>query len=596
MKREIRSSAIAGVAGVGAIIDVGQESFLIPGLNTWRQSELRVIELRRLSSRLHKVLKSPKEETPTLMVRRFPRNMFCEKCRGLVTWKTEMEKEDSEPICPVESCGGKLVPMRFVAACESGHLDDVDWRFWAHSGKNGDRGCKTRDKLRFVVDVKAATGGLASLRVECKSCGGYRSLEDLANKAIVKETFRKCSGRHVWLFGQHDECTADVVILQRGATNLHYPSTISALDIPDDVVENPAAEFADQIRQHLKYQRVLDLIRDTEGDNKELIDAFADLMATAVGCNPSVVLEVARADIEGRPLVGAGAVSQEGVIDQEVLLGEEWRTIDKALQEGGLTGSNFSAVREELAPLAPDWMKRLIGGVLLIHRLREVRAYLGFQRVRPGTPDKTVRPDVGANEVWLPAAEVFGEGIVLAFDFNMLKSWAACIPNDERSALQALEHKRLEENFWFLPQVDPAFLAIHILAHLLLRRITFECGYSSSSLRERLYFNSENGYAGIMIYTADGDSEGTLGGLVRQGRRDRLAQSVIEALDQGRWCSSDPVCSETAGQGLGGFNHAACHACSLVSETSCVAANTLLDRRMLFHPVWGLMTFMEGQK
>jgi len=98
-----------------------------------------------------------------------------------------------------------------------------------------------------------------------------------------------------------------------------------------------------------------------------------------------------------------------------------------------------------------------------------------------------------------------------------------------------------------------------------------------------------------MIFTADGDSEGSLGGLVRQGQKDRLSQSIVEAIDQGQWCSSDPVCSETAGQGLGGFNHAACHACSLVSETSCTSSNTLLDRRMLFDPCWGLLPFL-GRK
>ncbi|NWL80417.1 hypothetical protein DM872_26555 [Pseudomonas taiwanensis] len=597
MKREIRSSAVAGMAGVGAVIDVGQESFLIPGIDLWKQAQLRVIDLRRLSSRLHKVLKAPKEENPTLMVRRFPRAMFCEKCRSLTSWRTDMEKEASEPVCPSNSCGGKLVPMRFVAACENGHLDDIDWGFWAHSGNHGAKGgCKVRNRLHFVVDVKAATGGLASLRVECKDCGSSRTLEDLASKVIVKEMFRNCTGRHPWIFGKQEECTADVVVLQRGATNLHYPSTISALDIPADVVENPAVEFAEQVKQHPRYQKVLSLIRDTEGDNGDYIEEVVGFMADAVGCDPSVVLDVLQADADGRPLVAGNTASQEAVIDQELLLDEEWRTIEKALHDGELVSQNFSAVREAIAQSAPKWMKQLIGGVLLIRRLREVRAYLGFQRVKPGTPDKTVRPDVGANERWLPAAEVFGEGIVLALDFDMLENWASSIPEGEQNVLGALEQKRLDENFWFLPRVDPVFLSIHTLTHLLLRRITFECGYSSSSLRERLYFNREKRYAAIMIFTADGDSEGSLGGLVRQGREDRLAQSIIEALDQGRWCSADPVCSETAGQGLGGFNHAACHACSLVSETSCVSANTLLDRRMLFDPVWGLLKYMESSK
>jgi len=594
MKREIRSSAVAGMAGVGAVIDVGQESFLIPGIDGWKQWQLRIIELKRLSSRLHKILKAPKQEKPTLQVRRFPKAMFCEKCRAMTNWKTDMEQEDSEPVCPRDGCGGKLVPMRFVSACANGHLDDVDWRYWAHSGPNGSKNCKSIDQLSFTVDTSAATGGLASIRVECK-CGSSRSMEDLSNKSIIKATFKTCSGKHPWIFGKQEECSADVVILQRGATNLHYPSTISALDIPTDVVDNPAAQFAEQVRQHAKYQKLLNYLKSTEGDTSELVSDYADMLADAIGCDSAVVLEVASADVEGRVLVGAGGASEDCAIDQAVLLDEEWRTIEAALKEGELTSLNFAAVSEELSPLAPHWMKALVSGVLLIRRLREVRAYLGFQRVKPDAA-KTVRPDVGSPQNWLPASEVFGEGIVLPLNYDLLEKWVAQISTDEKAALVALEEKRLDENFWFLPKVDPIFFAIHTLSHLLLRRVTFECGYSSSSLRERLYFNADLRYAAIMIYTADGDSEGSLGGLVRQGRRDRLAQSITEAVDQGRWCSSDPVCSETAGQGLGGFNHAACHACSLVSETSCIAANTLLDRRMLFEQDWGLLSFLERIK
>ena len=224
-----------------------------------------------------------------------------------------------------------------------------------------------------------------------------------------------------------------------------------------------------------------------------------------------------------------------------------------------------------------------------------MRVYLGFQRVKPGPADRTVRPDVAKPENWLPASEVFGEGFVLALNFGALERWIEQLPESEASALKSLDQKRLDENFWFLPEVDPAFIAVHTLSHLLLRQVTFDCGYSSSSLRERIYFDRKNRYAGVMIYTADGDSEGSLGGLVRQGRSDRLIASLTEAVEKGRWCSSDPVCSESAGQGLGGFNHAACHACSLLAETSCTCANTLLDRRMLTDPVWGLLRSVGGE-
>lgn len=590
MKREIRSNTIVSTSGVGAVVDVGQESFVIPGITEWKQYQLRVIHLRRLSTRLHRVLKGPKEDKPSLMVRRFPRAMFCDKCRRLTFWKTALEHENATPACPHDSCKGALVSMRFVAACENGHLSDVDWRFWAHSGSHGNRNCRAADKLRFEVATNAETGGLASLVVKCYECKAWRSLEDISSKLIVKETFKTCSGAHAWRVGQHEECDAEVVVLQRGATNLHYPVSISALDIPLPVNESPELQFSEQVRSHAQFQKLLDVLQNTTGSNEDLIELLCDIIGGGVGCASEVVRSVAIAVAEGRGSADSGE-GDEDAIDQALLLKEEWKTLSQALAFGGMESATFVALAEELSALSPAWLKKLVSGVLLIRRLREVRAFLGFQRVKP-VMDKTVAPDAGGREPWVPAAEVFGEGIVLALNYDAMEAWAASLQTAETSELAALEDKRLLENFWFLPSVHPIHLAIHTLSHLLMRRIAFECGYSSSSLRERIYFDDEGRYAAVMIYTADADSEGSLGGLVRQGRKDRLANSVIEALDQGEWCSADPVCSETAGQGLGGFNHAACHACSLVSETSCISANTLLDRRMLLDADWGLLSAM----
>ncbi len=87
--------------------------------------------------------------------------------------------------------------------------------------------------------------------------------------------------------------------------------------------------------------------------------------------------------------------------------------------------------------------------------------------------------------------------------------------------------------------------------------------------------------AGVLIYTAAGDAEGTLGGLVREAQADRFPQTILKALQSADWCSSDPLCRESEGQGIGGLNLAACHACALVPETSCTMANRLLDRVLL---------------
>jgi len=86
---------------------------------------------------------------------------------------------------------------------------------------------------------------------------------------------------------------------------------------------------------------------------------------------------------------------------------------------------------------------------------------------------------------------------------------------------------------------------------------------------------------GLLVYTASGDSEGTLGGLVRQGEPSRLPETLLNALNKMEWCSSDPVCIESAGQGIDNANLAACHGCVLLPETSCEEGNRLLDRGLL---------------
>lgn len=591
MKREIRAGTITGPAGVGAVIDVGSESFIVPGINLWSQKGLRIVQLPRLSSRLRKVLKGPSLEKPFLQVRRFPRAMFCDKCRRMTSWRTDLEIEGKEPGCPHGGCNGKLVPMRFVAACEDGHIDDIHWSRWAHSGSDEARNCRSHDKLRFTVDETAGTAGLASLRVSCEVCGSGRSLEDLVSKEKARHVLGKCSGRHPWVYGNAEQCEHHAEVLQRGATNLHYPVGVSALDIPTEVLGNPVEDYAEQVTTHGTYPTLQQLKKDTQGANGSFIAVVAQMIAKDIGCSIDVVMAVAAAETPNEP--DGDAPEEPEQLEQAVLLAEEWKTMACALADGSILGPNFRAIAEPLGRDVPKWASNVVNGVLLIERLREVRAFLGFQRVKPGTAGKTVSPDVNGTENWLPVTEVFGEGILLSFDFERLDAWSKSLPIGELETLERLENKRVSEEFWFLPKVNPAFVALHALSHLMLRRITFECGYSSSSLKERLYFDAEERHGGILIYTADGDSEGSLGGLVRQGRADRLAQTLYEAVEQGRWCSADPVCAETAGQGLGGFNRASCHACQLVAETSCGHANTMLDRRLLLDEAFGLVPFLE---
>ena len=144
-----------------------------------------------------------------------------------------------------------------------------------------------------------------------------------------------------------------------------------------------------------------------------------------------------------------------------------------------------------------------------------------------------------------------------------------------------MRNARKRSTMGFLPEATDRFVLLHTLSHLLIRQLCFECGYSSSALAERIYSDEDNGMAGILIYTASADSEGALGGLVREGLPDRLYGTFKTALFRANWCSSDPICSELQQQGIQGLNKSACHACCLVAETSCDHANSLLDRSVM---------------
>lgn len=88
--------------------------------------------------------------------------------------------------------------------------------------------------------------------------------------------------------------------------------------------------------------------------------------------------------------------------------------------------------------------------------------------------------------------------------------------------------------------------------------------------------------AGILIYTATADSEGSLGGLVEMGRPENLGPMFQRAIEGARLCANDPLCADRTPLSTGtDLNGAACHACLLISETACEAANHFLDRGII---------------
>jgi hypothetical protein len=276
---------------------------------------------------------------------------------------------------------------------------------------------------------------------------------------------------------------------------------------------------------------------------------------------------------------------------------------DDGGDESQLRRPEFKVLRAELthpelmvrrASLADyeDWASDFLGRLTLVDKLRETRAFTGFNRIFPENDlglanRKSFLRRTESAERWLPAYLVYGEGLFFEFPEESLQEWEKRAAVRNRADLLASRFTTVRTERQLRPrEITPRFLLLHTFAHLLMNRLTFECGYSSAALRERLYVSEpgEAPMAAVLIYTAAGDAEGTMGGLVRMGKPGYLEPTIRAALRDATWCAADPVCMEIgtrAGQGPDACNLAACHNCALVPETACEEFNRFLDRGLV---------------
>ncbi|ONH61371.1 hypothetical protein CcI49_07270 [Frankia sp. CcI49] len=577
--RRVRRSQTVSPFGVGAIIDVLGESFVAEDAGRWPWHD--IIPMPRLAEILGVTQIGAAPADGLISYYRFPRWLFCPGCRRMEEWSPARENKNTVPACtycPKQ----RLVPMRFVAICGNGHLSDVSWWRWAHSSRFGTGGGACRGSRLAFETSSGVGGGLRSTQVRCLTCNAARSLEDLPTKDALRRVGQQCSGRQPWQIPSEEEnCDQHLLAVQRGASSVYFPRTVSAIDIPPESDWNTRNDPAYRLREnsdfrwlverrgHRSWEQRLDDLSEDEGVPKEDIRKLLD----QVGAQEEVV-PVARSEDDIAPGEWDALTEPPAIADPRDYFQARATTIDAA------------AITGRLAKIA-ERLGFQVTGVTQVERLREVRVLRGFER---HTMQREVRANLRSRTGFLPGVEVLGEGFFLRFNEEALAAWEQRPEVVARGRGLALRKDARRELVW-LPDPTPRFLLLHTFAHLLLRQTAYEAGYSTSSLRERLYVTNPKTdgprMAGVLIYTAAGDSEGTLGGLVRLGEPERLVRLIAGALAASRWCSFDPVCGESTGQGPHGLSLAACHACSLAPETSCEASNRLLDRGMVMNEEFG---------
>lgn len=523
---------------------------------------------------------------------RFPRWHVCSRCNRMQEFPLSARGTGIKcGVCSAEKKRGVMQQAIFVAMCERGHLQDFPWREWVH----GESSPSCRQTLRYITSGGAA---LAAQRVKC-DCGKERSLANITQAEPDGKTHLSlkldqkdreaflCTGQRPWLGTDEGEsCGLHLRGSLRGATNVWFAHVSTAIYLPEGGSGAPSDLVA--------------LLREPK------VATFMNVVQSlGAPATPAVLRRQYKLQFE--PYGDEQIEAALRVVRGEVAEGDSDDGLPGEDSEVSFRRAEFNVLRspreEAMLVTRPVAVGRYAGDVaryfsrvMLVHRLRETRVFGGFTRVYAETEmpleerKRLLRRETAEGDYdWLPASVVYGEGIFLELREELLREWQSREGDALRGHLRTLveNYERVRQKRGLREKnLSPRFVLLHTLAHLLINRLTFECGYSSASLRERLYVSDAPSapMAGLLIYTADGDSEGTMGGLVRMGKPGNFEPVLRRALESAQWCSADPVCREMGaggGQGPDSCNLAACHGCALLPETSCEEFNRFLDRAVV---------------
>jgi hypothetical protein len=609
-KGPVKRGHLIAPFGVGSMVTVPNgTSMLAAGLDHWYEREdgdsdsreLDITEFRVEEWRLERLLhvnhfrEPPDFRIPqkgqqvpntglTVPFLRFPLWHFCWRCNRLDDLQLVTKGRVRCKYCEAEGKRAYLAQVPFVAMCEDGHLQDFPWREWVH--RSAEPACTQPMTLR-------STGGatLSNQVVEC-ACGVKpRTLGGIVEANPDGSTYLTSSlepGHEYLCRGvspQHgtEEPTSCARALRgslRSASNVYFGRVASAIYLPRtteavpeelrSALETPPVSTIVSMSAQIGQPPSAATLRDA---NRELLAPYTDdQLEEAVRAMASELPE------ESDPELLPGESAEVAFRRQE----HEALQLPRSEEQLSVDAGRLSGYAEAIRP----YLER----IMLVQRLRETRVLTGFNRIFPERPvteegrlEQLWRRVPEWRERWLPAYKVFGEGIFIELNGDLLAEWETRPAVLERAARveqlygSARDGRQLRER-----NITPRFLLLHTLSHLLINQLTFECGYSTAALRERLYVSAADTapMAGILVYTAAGDAEGTMGGLVRMGKPGYLEPAMLAALQGALWCSADPVCMEASqwGQGPGSCNLAACHNCSLVPETACEEFNRFLDR------------------
>lgn len=587
----VRPSQMIYTYGPDATVDLPGLSVVIGGTDRWEVTHTeRIVEPRLIGAvrgvaRCEKVteFRTPPWQDDTgspydpwarigVPVHPFPRWLRCTGCDLLAPVDQRRFTLDVPIYRPDRAryyhdrCRGRrpsAVPARFLVACPAGHLDDFPWTEYVHRGGP----CPGGGPILELKETGKANRS-TDLKVVCKVCSADRHLQE-AFGADDWRALPECRGRHPHLH-RFDEavCREPTKAMILGASNGWFAVYRSALTVP-----TVAGQIEQKVAEH--WEDLADI------EDRDEFDLIVRRLLKGRGERPLRWLLHFDADDIWTAITDrrTGAHAGSGTAD---LRGPEWEALTSTVPPA----SDDFRVRHLSAPKG---FSTTLDGPVAVDRLREVMALCGFTRLEG--PDDTgaaqrVAPLWESPQTWLPAAETRGEGLLLRLPEARVEQWEKDYRHADRYAELVEAHRVWRSRRGLEPGAPPPprLVLLHSFSHLVLHQVALHCGYSTASIRERLYAREPGDpvgppMAGVLLYTASPDSEGTLGGLVALAEPERLAFLLRESLRRARVCSTDPMCADhRAGDHGDSLHGAACHACVFAPETSCEMGNRYLDR------------------
>ncbi|CCK79334.1 DrmB family protein [Desulfobacula toluolica] len=605
-----------GMCSVGAICRAGSECFVPCDISFWKdkagkplgkpiaivREHLKIwlkhkgfqdVELLKPPTLTHVKNKLLGNKIPVV---RFPSWMVCQKCGRLhyLPWMGKKSNSVEELKCDTSRakkiCNGKLEFVTWVLVSGNGWLDDLPWANMAHYDEAANKNCRSKDQLTLKRDPHGR------LTLKCDACQSQPlNLSGLRNKDFFTNRVQTMRSQP-WLLERKNLENDPPVAMPLTDARIHFADIASALDIPPESRINEH-DIRAKIRQHDDYQ----IIKDLKNNNSRTVKRTLKKIARHFQTSKDEVKKALTDLNEGWPNYG---IQADTVKSENEMLEAEYKAIcteykDIQQHERFITEHQTAQWKDYLEsediPEKTIKTGKAIEKLIIINRLREIQVFCGFTR-QVGTRGNLIGPALGKKTDWLPACELYGEGIFFSLDEKKVSQWESDpLCRDRAKTIQ----KRLKTSAFVKNQVKatPRFILLHTIAHQIIRELEFTSGYPVSSIKEKI-FCSET-INGILIYVAVPNKMGSLGGLSEHGKPDSFFKLWIKAMAKADHCTYDPICAEHEGQGPDQLNRAACHGCSLLPEVSCIYNNCLLDRQFIIgngvNHMKGFISFIQNQ-